>query len=122
MFYKGDTIFVVYVDDGILIGPNKEEIESIIESLKRDYDMTNEGNLNEYLGIKIEVLRDGTRILTQPLLIKRILETVGIELNQRKKKRRRTPANQVLQKDEGGHERKQTWDYRSVVGMLNFLM
>ena len=104
MFYKGDTIFVVYVDDGILIGPNEKEIESIIDSLKRDYDLTDEGNLNKYLGIKIEVLRDGTRVLTQPLLIKQILEAVGIESNRTKKKRQRTPANQVLQKDEGGHE------------------
>ena len=122
MFYKGDTIFVVYVDDGILIGPNEKEIESIIDSLKRDYDLTDEGKLNEYLGIKIEVLRDGTRVLTQPLLMKRILEAVGIETNRIKRKRRRTPANRVLQKDEGGHKREQTWDYCSVVGMLNFLM
>ena len=114
VFYKGDTIFVVYVDDGILIGPNEKEIESIIDSLKRDYDLTDKGKLNEYLGIKIEVLRDGTRVLMQPLLMKRILEAVGIESNRTKKKRRRTPANQVLQKDEGGHEQEQTWDYRYV--------
>ena len=72
--------------------------------LNRNYDLTDEGNLNEYLGIKIEVLQDGTRVLMQPLLMKRILEAVGIELNRTKRKRRRTPANRVLQKDEGGHE------------------
>ena len=31
------------------------------------------------------------------------------------------PAIQVLQKDEGGHPRRYKWDYRSVVGTLNFL-
>ena len=54
MFYKGNTIFVVYVDDGILIRPNKDEIDNIIKSLKEDYDLTDKGNLNEYLGIKIK--------------------------------------------------------------------
>ena len=53
---KGIQSSVVYVDNGILIGPNEKEIELIIESLKRDYDLTDKGNLNEYLGIKIEVL------------------------------------------------------------------
>ena len=79
MFYKGDTIFVVYVDDGILIGPDKEEIDNIITSLKEDYDLTDEGNLSEYLGIKIEEQDDGSRVLTQPHLMKRILMTVGIK-------------------------------------------
>ena len=65
MFYKGNTIFVVYVDDGILIGPDNEEIDNIITSLKEDYDLTDEGNLSEYLGIKIEERDDGSRVLTQ---------------------------------------------------------
>ena len=54
VFYKGNTIFAVYVDDGILIGPDKVEIDNIITSLKEDYDLTDEGKLNKYLGIKIE--------------------------------------------------------------------
>ena len=60
VFYKGNMIFVVYVDDGILIGPDKGEIDNIIMSLKEDYDLTDEGNLNEYLGIKIEEQKDGS--------------------------------------------------------------
>ena len=92
MFYKGDTIFVVYVDNGILIRPDKEEINNIITSLKEDYDLTDEGNLSEYLGIKIEEREDGSRVLTQPHLMKRILMMVGIEQKRKSKKKRRTPA------------------------------
>ena len=121
VFYKGNTIFVVYVDNGILIGPDKNEIDNIIASLKENYDLTDEGNLNEYLGIKIEKQKDGSRILTQPLLMRRILIAVGINPKRRSTKKRRTPAIRVLQKDEGGHERRYKWDYQSVVGMLNFL-
>ena len=113
VFYKGSTIFVVYVDDGILIGPNKNEIDDIIISLKENYDLTDEGNLNEYLGIKIEKQKDGSRVLTQPLLMRRILIAVGINPKQRNRKKRRTPAIRVLQKDEdfsGGYHKGHTND------------
>ena len=63
--------------------------------------------------------KDG-RELTQPALIQRILETVGIDLNGNARPIH-TPANKVLHKDERGKKRQQMWDYRSVVGMLNWL-
>jgi len=121
VFFKGETIFVVYVDDGILMGPNSEEISSILKKLGKRYKMTDEGNLNEYLGIQMEDHRNH-RVLKQPALIKRILEAVGINA-ENKPKRRRTPAREGvrLHKDVGGNKRFTQWDYRSVVGMLNWL-
>ena len=120
VFYKGSTIFVVYVDDGILIGPDAHEIDGIIKSLKKDYNLTDEGDLKEYLGIRCDKTRTGGLKLTQPTLIGRILKAVGIDIKSKVRKRR-TPANKVLQKDLGGPKRRYSWDYRSVVGMLNFL-
>ena len=122
VFYKGQTIFIVYVDDGILIGPDNGEINNIIKSLKKDYNLTDEGDLNEYLGIKVERAKKGkARTLTQPTLIKRILKTVGLSEDREKGRPVRTPATKVLHKDVGGHARKLKWDYRSVIGMLNWL-
>ena len=124
VFYKGNTIFIVYVDDGILIGPDEDEINGIIESIKKDYALTDEGDLNEYLGIKME--RKGkSRWLTQPALIRRILKAVNIP-KERKGRKRRTPCttngrSAILSKDVGGPVRRKYWDYRSVVGMLNWL-
>ena len=120
VFYKGKTIFVVYVDDGILIGPDVSEIDQIIESLKVDFNMTDEGDLKEYLGIRCDKTKSGGLKLTQPTLIERILRTVGMD-GKKKVRRRRTPAKKVLQKDLGGPRRRLSGDYRSVVGMLNFL-
>lgn len=113
VFYKGETIFILYVDDGILIGPNSTEINEIIKSLKRDYNLTDEGELNEYLGIKVEKIKGklNQRKLTQPTLIKRILKTVGIEEERSKRKPVQTPATKVLHKDVGGLAIKLTWDY-----------
>ncbi len=70
VFFKNGTIFIVYVDDAILIGPNEKEINRIIENLKQTYALTDEGDLNEYLGIKMGKLNDEQRRLTQPTVIK----------------------------------------------------
>lgn len=118
VFYKGSTIFVVYVDDAILIGPDSKQIDAIIASLQKDFDLTDEGDLSEYLGIK--VARDGPSMtLTQPTLINRILAIV--KLDQTRRNPVTTPATKVLQRDSSGPTRKHSWDYRSVIGMLNFL-
>lgn len=118
VFYKGSTIFVVYVDDAILLGPDSAEIDSIVTSLQTDFTLTDEGTLSDYLGIHIERSEASIR-LTQPTLINRILATVG--LSAQNIKATSTPATKVLQKDLGGLPRQQSWDYRSVIGMLNFL-
>lgn len=118
VFYKGSTIFVVYVDDAILLGPDSQAIDAIVASLQEDYDLTDEGDLSEYLGIKI--VRDGPSItLTQPTLINRILTTVG--LSTPSKQPSPTPATTILQRNHNGTPRRHQWDYRSVIGMLNFL-
>jgi len=120
VFYKGETIFVVYVDDGILMGPNGHEIDDVIRTLGQKYKLTDEGDLNEYLGIKMKRTTQG-RELTQPALIQRILQTVGVSLDRGNRQEIKTPATKTLHKDEGGIKRRLTWDYRSVVGMLNWL-
>ena len=85
--------------------------------------MTDEGDLNEYLGIKMERLEGGQgRKLSQPTLIRRILKTVGVDEEQQGHKRAvRTPATHVLGRDINGPDAKHEWDYRSVVGMLLWL-
>ena len=51
VYYKGSTVFLIYVDDGIFIGPDSREIEALISSLKNDplcrtsFDITDEGKI-----------------------------------------------------------------------------
>ena len=120
IFCKNNTIFIVYVDDATLIVTDENKINKVIENLKYTYALTDEGDLNEYLKIKMENLNDGQRKLTQTTLIKRILDHVKIHHHRPKDRRpRRSPANKILQKDLGGPKRKESWDYQSVIGMLN---
>jgi hypothetical protein len=39
VFYYGKTIFIVYTDDTILIGPDQEEIDELIRRLSKVFKM-----------------------------------------------------------------------------------
>jgi hypothetical protein len=59
MYYKGKSIFMLYVDDGIFAGPDKAEIENLIIGLQKEFNITDEGDLTEYLGVLVEKQKDG---------------------------------------------------------------
>jgi hypothetical protein len=60
VFYYGTTIFIVYTDDTILLGPDKKEIETIFEKLESTFNIEDQGELSDYLGINIIRNKDGT--------------------------------------------------------------
>jgi hypothetical protein len=74
VYYKGRSVFMLYVDDGIFAGPDKKEIDDLIEGLKGEFKITDEGDLTEYLGVLVEKQADGRTKLSQPHLIKEILD------------------------------------------------
>jgi hypothetical protein len=74
VYYKAQTVFMVYVDDWIFAGPNKAEISNLLEELKNQFTITDEGDLKEYLGVLVEKQGDGRTKLSQPHLIKQILD------------------------------------------------
>ena len=120
LYYRNHTIFMVYVDDGILAGPSVEEIDEVIQMIGQRYDITDEGDLTDYLGVHVTTQEDGTIHLTQPHLIQQIIDDVNFQKNTKVKE---TPAEstKVLNKDETGKAHKASWGYRSVIGKLNFL-
>ena len=83
--------------------------------------MTDEGTLEEYHGLQIEHSANGNFRISQPLLIDRIIASIPSMKDARSSK---TPASPgiTLPKDIRGEPRKETWHYRSVIGMLNFLV
>ena len=59
VFYRGTTIFLVYVDDCIIIDPKANKIDQVISDLRKEkFDIDEVGNLSDYLGVKIENLDD----------------------------------------------------------------
>ena len=75
VFIKGHVIILIYVDDCIILSKNKQSIIKILELLRKNYTITDEGEMEEYLGIKLE-RTDDTIKMSQPLLINRIIETI----------------------------------------------
>ena len=81
--------------------------------------MTDEGTIDKYLGIDIKRKKDEFH-LSQPALSERVINSIpGID----KANPKYTPAiaKELLHKDSNGQARKGNWNYRSLIGMLNFL-
>lgn len=116
-------MYVLYTDDSLLAGPNKGEIDDIIEELrtKAKLAITVEGDLADFLGVNIERKDDGTIHLTQPHLIDQILE--DLRMNNDNVKPRSTPAasSKLLTRHLESPKFDDSFNYRSIIGKLNYL-
>ena len=83
--------------------------------------MTDEGSMETYLGLQIENTKDGGFTVSQPFLVDRIISSIrGME----DAKATKSPAatDKILTKDIDGKPRCDNWNYRSIIGMLNYLV
>jgi len=53
LFYSATVVIVIYGDDAILCGLDQHDINQIIESIKSDFKLTDEGDFHTYLGINL---------------------------------------------------------------------
>ena len=91
----------------------------MISDLQIDFDLTDEGDVEAFLGIKFQSNSKGEVNMPQPGLIDSILEDVGIQATS---KMHDTPATTpLLHKHDQGAARETKWDYRSKVGKLSYL-
>ena len=108
IYFGKNAIAIVYVDDVIIIAKNDQIADSIAKSLfdsQENFDLTDEGNLDKYLGIEIKDLGHQSYELTQNHLIARIIKFVGLE--ETEKQKRTTPVGKpLLFKDLKGSPRK----------------
>ncbi len=65
-FYRRDTIFIVYVDNGIFIGDNNNQILEIIAQLQGSgLKIEDQGHPADYVGVNIKRLKGGGIEFTQ---------------------------------------------------------
>jgi hypothetical protein len=80
VFYKGNILYVLYTDNSIIAGPDKDEIYKIIKKIQKvGLNITVEGDLQDFLGIKIQREDDGSIYLSQPHLIEQILRALRLD-------------------------------------------
>ena len=111
---------MVYVDDGILIGKTASEIDKVIAKLSLLYDLSDEGQIEDYLDIHVNHLTNEKIKLSQLHLIDQILKDVQLSSNAKFKY---TPAvsSRIIKRCESSPAFQPHFHYWSVVGKLNFL-
>ena len=120
-------MFLYYVDDAIILVKEDRVADTIIKDLQDTKKAKNEfvvedcGNLGDYLGINVDKLANGNIKLSQPHLINSIIQDVQLP-DKSKNKKIPAPSTHILQRDGDGQDFDSTrFNYRSVIGKLNFL-
>ncbi|KAL7575276.1 hypothetical protein ACA910_001801 [Epithemia clementina (nom. ined.)] len=123
LYYRGQVILLVYIDDCVLFSPKKTDLAAVIKEMQdssRKFRVEDLGEVNDFLGVKIRRRKNGDIELSQPHLIDAILRDLHFQENTAE---RTTPAlsTVLLHKDAEGKVWDQDFHYRRVIGKLNFL-
>ena len=127
LYIGNNMIVLTYVDDCIIIGPAIKEIDAFVTSMKdgnENFVLTDEGDIDKFLGIEITQLDENRFKISQPYLIDRIVSLLNLnpdELGHRTNPKATPVGKPVLNKDLAGKPRKEDWNYRTAVGMLTYL-
>lgn len=117
--FKKDMMLVIYVDDCLIAGKTEKLVTDLIARLRaRNFKLTHQSSISDFLGIKFRRLDDGRIEATQAGLIKKIIEATGLQDSNPNL----MPAAQVaLGSDPEGEPMKESWNMRSICGMLLYL-
>ena len=122
LFYRGKVVYALYTDDSILAGPDKREIDKLILEMKDvKLDVTDEGDITDFLGVNIEHRDDGSVKLSQPHLIDQILKDLRMQGPEVKTKSTPAASTKILSKQQDLPPFDRSFHYRSVIGRLNYL-
>lgn len=123
-FHRGRTLFMFYVDDGIFVSHDNEDITKTMQQELKDekFDAEDMGAIGGHLGNNFDCQENGKTKLSQPHPINQILNQVKI-LN-KKVKGKSTPAasSKILQgaeKEEASND--DLFQHNLAAGKLNFL-
>ena len=75
VFKKENVIILINIDDYIILSRKKEDLDKNLQDIKRGISITDEGNIETYLGIQIDHELGFMRI-SQPNLINHIIEAI----------------------------------------------
>ena len=122
VFYKEGVTLISWVDDCLIFAREKHLADKLIKDLQRQFTLSEEDDVSAYLGVKMEIDKDNNTVtMSQPFLIDRIINLLGDAVKESNVKDSPAVYKEYLHKDEAGPDRKQDWNYRSAIGMLNYL-
>jgi len=101
VFHRGNIMHVLCTDDSILAGPDKDELKQVIADIKSaGLDVTEEGDIEDFLGVNIDRVDDDTCHLSQPHLVEHVLRDLNLDGENVQTKETPLPLSRVL----GAHE------------------
>ena len=122
LFMKDDIICCVYVDDTFFFAKTDEIIDEHIKQLQDlNFELTDEGDVENFLGVKIDKLDQGSFKMSQPALTDTIITALGLNTNTATKQHNTPAISPPLHAAPEGAPREEKWSYRSVIGMLIYL-
>ena len=71
-------MILVYVNDCIIVSKTEEGFSKTVKELQASFEVTNKGQITNYLGMRIERMEDGRIKLFQPHFIDTILWLLGL--------------------------------------------
>ena len=119
LYYKKNVVMLIYIDDCLVFSPDPKAISDLRNSSK-NFEIDDQRDVSDFLGIEVTHLKDGSIKLTQQHLIDAILKNLYLQENTNEKS---TPAlsSQSMHPDVDGEDMGEDFHYRSVIGKLNFL-
>ena len=115
-------MIILYVYGCISMLRTEKEANAIFTEIDgKVYKMTDEGTMEEYMGILITHNKYGTYMISQPHLIDRTINLVP-SMKYARSANTPTAAGKILTKDLEGEKKKEHWNYRSIIGILKYLV
>ena len=114
---------MLYIDNTASFSPSSNAINDEITSLKKAFNLTDEGDLKGYLGTHFIHHSDGQIKLKQQKPINNCLNLLGLGSETQNGRLHDTPAetSKILHPDPSGPEQIQSWNYCAVIGCLNYI-
>lgn len=109
LYLSSDIFVIFYVDDAGIAARNEDKVYKFIASMEdKGFNITPQGTLTKYLGIKYDRHNSGKINLTQPFLIEKIIKATGLEDGNPNW----TPTTiKALGKDPEGETMNKRWNY-----------
>jgi len=119
LYFRHDCILTVYTDDCLIFACQDSTINDLITSLSEIFLLQDQDDIHDYLGVRVtKDAHTKTITIQQPGLIQSILQDLNLLHDSKPKD---TPSLGILHPDRSGAPRQDTWNYRSVIGKLNYL-
>jgi hypothetical protein len=130
IYVKDNAIVGVYVDDIICMSDSTERIQEVLKALQKKYSLSDQGQLDKYLGMEFRRQKDGI-LLHQKRYIDGVTKKLLVNSKSERRKRRRmyglqtrSPpnVNHLEEFEQGPRVSKEVYSrYRTVIGTVLFI-